>query len=798
MQTGIWTADKISIIFSNSTDPKTTASNIIGTNSLTWTITSNGCFASDDIVLINNSFTTGAGSNQIICGTNTTLMGNDPIYPGTGYWSIIQGNAKIENSISKTTNVSNIANGQNIFRWTVTRNSCVASADVSITNDLYIAQASAPLAVCIDEVELTAQTLPVSSGATGKWTTLLGGGVFDNANNYITTARSLSIGSNRFKWTVTKGSCISYKNVDVLDNRVIISAGTDQITCDNYTGIFASPLDATASGNWTCDVGTVAIESPTNPSTNITNLNRGINTFTWTVNDKGCVGNNSITVTNNSFDANAGTNQEITINNATMNAVLPSEASGTWNILIGNASFSDLHSPTATADNIGFGINNYRWSVISNGCAAYDDVEIIYNVAESYAGEDYASCNDYVTMNAERPLMGSGLWSISQGGGTFQNSSLHNTLVTRMPRGINIFTWTVTAFGNSALDDVIIANNSFDIYAGADQQTCDITVNLSAESAAFGIGSWEIYQGSGYFSDNYINTPTLSDMFEGDNLYVWTVSRNGCSSKDTVKITHYQPVTEANAGQDAFICDANQYQLAGNQPDFGTGTWSTTNTELSFDLPNQYISMVRNLPNGPQTIWWTISNQHCQSEDNVVISSWNTVEIISEPTGNELTEGAMVSFKVETTGSVTSFQWQKDGVNLSNGGRISGVDTSTLIITNLTTSDQGNYQCIITGYCNSLTTLIAPLSVISGFEELSQNGIKMYPNPSNGILHIEFDEIPKIGSINIYQLSGAKVFEKMQPNRKELIDLSKSSDGTYIIVIQTDNKKIRSKFIIRK
>ncbi|MDF1548270.1 MAG: T9SS type A sorting domain-containing protein, partial [Bacteroidales bacterium] len=481
-----------------------------------------------------------------------------------------------------------------------------------------------------------------------------------------------------------------------------------------------------------------------------------------------------------------------------LTADLPSGANGTWYIHTGNASFSDIHSHTATANNIGFGLNVLRWTVVSNGCSAYDDVQIIYNVAESHAGDDNISCNNYVTLNADQPLMGTGIWSIAKGGGSFQNNALYNTLVTNIPRGENIYRWTVTAYGIDAFDEVSVTNNSFDIDAGGDQQTCDTTVLLSAETAGTGAGIWEIYQGSGYFSDSYTNSPTVTNMFEGENLYIWTVVRNFCTAKDTVKITHYQPVTEANAGADAFICDNNAYQLTANQPVVGTGTWSATNVDITFDLPNQYNSMVRNLANGPQTIWWTISNQHCQTEDNVIISSWKTAEIISQPVNKEINEGAIFSFTIETTGDVASYQWQKDGINLSNAGRISGADSPTLIISNAVNSDQGNYQCIVTGYCNNLLSENATLSVISGFEELSKNGIKMYPNPSNGVLHIDFDELPKISSLSIYQLNGTKVFEKNQLSRKEILDLRNSSDGTYIIIIQMDNKPVRGKFIIRK
>ena len=43
-----------------------------------------------------------------------------------------------------------------------------------------------------------------------------------------------------------------------------------------------------------------------------------------------------------------------------------------------------------------------------------------------------------------------------------------------------------------------------------------------------------------------------------------------------------------------------------------------------------------------------------------------------------------------------SYQWQKDEVNLTDGGRIKGASTSTLSITAVQKSDEGGYTCVVT------------------------------------------------------------------------------------------------------
>ena len=56
-------------------------------------------------------------------------------------------------------------------------------------------------------------------------------------------------------------------------------------------------------------------------------------------------------------------------------------------------------------------------------------------------------------------------------------------------------------------------------------------------------------------------------------------------------------------------------------------------------------------------------------------------------------------FVIETAGNILSYQWQLGGIDLIDDGRISGVDTESLSITNLTVADGGIYTCVVTGVC---------------------------------------------------------------------------------------------------
>ncbi|HPC15732.1 MAG TPA: hypothetical protein P5318_05905 [Candidatus Hydrogenedentes bacterium] len=86
------------------------------------------------------------------------------------------------------------------------------------------------------------------------------------------------------------------------------------------------------------------------------------------------------------------------------------------------------------------------------------------------------------------------------------------------------------------------------------------------------------------------------------------------------------------------------------------------------------------------------------TSDEVVLSVTVAAINISAPAGAQKLTGQAHTFSVTASGGVgtLTYQWQKDGVNLGNeAGHIEGVDTNTLILTNLVTGDEGTYVCLV-------------------------------------------------------------------------------------------------------
>ena len=98
------------------------------------------------------------------------------------------------------------------------------------------------------------------------------------------------------------------------------------------------------------------------------------------------------------------------------------------------------------------------------------------------------------------------------------------------------------------------------------------------------------------------------------------------------------------------------------------------------------------------------------------------VAITTQPATQTECSGNSVSFTVTATGDGLSYQWRKNGSPLTDGGDISGSNTTTLTITNLTAADAGNYRVEVSGLtpCAPLLSSVAVLTVNTAVNITSQ------------------------------------------------------------------------------
>jgi trimeric autotransporter adhesin len=79
---------------------------------------------------------------------------------------------------------------------------------------------------------------------------------------------------------------------------------------------------------------------------------------------------------------------------------------------------------------------------------------------------------------------------------------------------------------------------------------------------------------------------------------------------------------------------------------------------------------------------------------------------------------------------------------------------------------------------------------------LDLNEMKVYPNPTNGIVNVVMDEVK--GRLMVFNSLGQMVIDNINFNHKEIIDLSSFRSGVYTFVIETENGIERQQIIYSK
>ena len=105
----------------------------------------------------------------------------------------------------------------------------------------------------------------------------------------------------------------------------------------------------------------------------------------------------------------------------------------------------------------------------------------------------------------------------------------------------------------------------------------------------------------------------------------------------------------------------------------------------------------------PATTPSSITNYWGSITSTPVALTVNSPLSVTAPQSQTNYAGKNISMTVTPSGTAPfAYKWQKGGVNLSNGGAISGVTTNTLSIAPAATNNSGNYQVIVTNTSDSV------------------------------------------------------------------------------------------------
>jgi photosystem II stability/assembly factor-like uncharacterized protein len=175
-------------------------------------------------------------------------------------------------------------------------------------------------------------------------------------------------------------------------------------------------------------------------------------------------------------------------------------------------------------------------------------------------------------------------------------------------------------------------------------------------------------------------------------------------------------------------------------------------------------------------------------------TSWDSIRV-GLPTGFCQVIGILVnSDKIYiaqsgAAGSSATYVSDNDGASWTSfdNGLPSGVFATTI-----GQNYNGSSLFTFRGFKGSVYRSGGAITGISSLETKSKE-VEIYPNPGNGIFHLNYPEASK-GNLEVYNLIGEKLKQEKVSND---LDLSAYPKGVYFVKISTENKTITQKIVLQ-
>lgn len=676
---------------------------------------------------------------------------------------------------------------------------CTATDQVIVTVNTFQPTANAGLdftKTCLANVN----GLPIGStsvtGNTYAWTPTTG---LSSATVSNPTANPTTTTTYTLTTTNTASGCTATDQVLVtVDNQgPTVNAGIDlSKTCVSNVNGATIGMTAIAGNSYTwtpaSGLSSTTIANPfANPTVTTTYTLSSTNPTT------GCTATDQIVVTVNNTPptANAGLDATVSCNTNVGGALLgtPTVAgnSYSWTPSTGLNS-STLSQPTAnpTANTT----YNLTVTTTASGCTSTDQVLVTVNTtpATANAGPDGS-------VNCLNNGTGYGLGSTPIAGMTYAwtpSTGLSSATVANPmanPTAATVYTLTATnaASGCTATDQVTVFINTQvpSVDAGLNQIICAGTpVTLSGNGSVGATFQWNNGVQNGVaFVPTTTTTYTLT-----------ATAANGCTSTDQV-IVSVNALPVVSAGPDINACDGSAVTLSGSgalsytwQPAVQNGQPFIPVNSSAFivtgtDANNCHQSDTVQV-NVVQSTSSTLNESACDSytlNGQTYTQSGMYTQVIPNGSGcdSTITLNLSMDFSpitpvITLTNGVTmttpaqanvSFQW----INCSDLTPIAGATGTTF-----TASMNGVYAVVASNGCGSDTSECSTINSV-GIVDLSGADLSVYPNPTDGALHVQLSTSMLGQTWKLYDIRGRLVVDGIIETESTNLSMEQLSRGTY-------------------
>ncbi len=340
----------------------------------------------------------------------------------------------------------------------------------------------------------------------------------------------------------------------------------------------------------------------------------------------------------------------------------------------------------------------------------YDNTDIYVSLhTNGYTGDCTGSCptgtETYYDASTEHAAWG----AVSQTLANHINSSIMNAITANVDSSWTCH-GTCVKNSNGNYGEIRIPDRAATLTELAFHDTCDRDAIHLRDNFFRSAAMWGMYKGIctyfgtsptwDFYSDEYVSNTVPSTMNPGQSYTVDVTFRNRGVLWNSARNFRLGAVGDS----DPFTA-FNRVSLPGEVGPGQTCTFTFTMTAPT--TPGTYTTEWRMVRDGVTWFGATYSEQ-------ITVTGGDPLPptVTDHPVSQTVAFGATASFTALASGSSPlSYRWQKDGADLTDGGKISGATSTTLQISSVDYADAASYRCVVTNAYGSATSNAATLAV---------------------------------------------------------------------------------------
>ena len=291
-----------------------------------------------------------------------------------------------------------------------------------------------------------------------------------------------------------------------------------------------------------------------------------------------------------------------------------------------------------------------------------------------------------------------------------------------------------------------------------------VCLGSSATLNAGGATTYTWAPQGGQFATTVV-TPTAT------TIYTVSATSFGCNNTATVQIVSVSiPTVTAVASSTTALCAGSAVVLSA----------SGTATSYSWVPAGGSAATTTVMPSSTTIYTVTGSNGSCSAKTTV------SVNVIANPVVIATSSRTLIctneSAVLTASTSATSYTWSTNAASATT----MSVTVTPTVATNYTVT-------VSNGTCTATATVSVNVNPCTGVKEVyASNGISIYPNPTNGIVHIAVtNELLENATIELYDAIGKLVIREVLSKETTTVNMNKLEDGVYFYKVISNNQDVK-------